>query len=112
MFKQILIILILIILITTYFCINSSKFEFEENKVKYPMKSNFPTTQIKMSELNSEDVFYVDIPWTTTNNNYIHDTLDDKYYIIDINYYYCIPDTTRFKLIINKDINVNSCKIK
>jgi hypothetical protein len=112
MFKQILITLILITLITTFFCINSSKFEFEENKVKYPMKSKFPTKEMKMSELTPEDVFYVNIPWTSTNNNYIHDTLDDKYYIIDIDHYYCISDTFRFKLIINKDINVNSCKIK
>jgi hypothetical protein len=49
------------------------------------------------------NLFYTETTWSTKNNNYIHDTINDKYYIIDSGYYYYLPNLKDFKITINND---------
>ena len=113
MFKQIVVILILILVLIIYFYPYRSSFIAVEGKVKYPISKHTPTTQSKnLSEINNSDVFFMDIPWSSSNNNFIYDTLEDRYYIIDKGYYYNIPDDNRYSLEISKNVNVKFFKIK
>ena len=111
MFKQIVVILILI-LVLIYFYPYRSSFVPVEGKVKYPISKHQSFETKKLSEINNSDVFFMDIPWSSSNNNFIYDTLEDRYYIIDKGYYYNIPDYTRYSLEISKNVNVKFFKIK
>ena len=115
MFKHVLIIIIFIFIII---CLRlkpkQSTFIVTPLQVKYPMKpSDFKIpTQIKKINEITDEIFYINVPWSSKNNNYIYDTQDDRYYIIDKDYYYYIPDHDRYQLVISKNVNVNSFKIK
>ena len=76
------------------------KYPFDDSDKDFLRKN---CTDSKLSEITSSSIFYQDYLWSTKNNNYIHDTTLDKYYIIDRDYYYFIPDTTRYSIIINKN---------
>ena len=118
MFKHFLIILvIIIIIIVSYYFIKSimikyHKLYLNESIIKYPFtdtdKSFFDKNNItvKLSELKDKSVFYISSIWSTKNNNYIHDTIDNRYYIIDRGYYYYIPSLDRYSINIGKDIYV------
>ncbi len=77
--------------------------------VKYNMSDtdkafiDLTSKKVKLSE--AKGIFYTTTKWTTKNNNYIHDQLTDKYYIIDINYYYKLNENC--KVLINNDLIVN-----
>jgi len=43
-------------------------------------------------------VFYTNDKWSIINNNYIHDILNNKYFIIDKGYYYYLNDLSNFKI--------------
>ena len=61
----------------------------------------------QINEIKGKDIiFYSEYIWSSKNNNYIHDKQTDTYYIIDSGHYYYIPDTKRYTLTINKNINV------
>jgi hypothetical protein len=112
MFKQIVVILILI-LILIYFYPSKSSFVLIENMVKYPITKSTKTTETKkLNEITDTDVFFIDLHWSSSNNNFIYDTLDDRYYIIDKGYYYNIPKGNRYSLEISKNVNVKFFKIK
>jgi hypothetical protein len=114
MFK-LFIFLFLLILSITILLLRRKKSTFVVNgNVKYKMEQenyNVKTIPLKLDQITDE-VFYTDTPWSTSNNNYIYDKLEDRYYIIDKGYYYHINDPERYKLKISKNVNVNSFKIK
>ena len=109
MFK--LFLLLFLIIFVSYNVIKSITYKLHIHKetIKYPFDDSDKDflrkncTDSKLSEITSSSIFYQDYLWSTKNNNYIHDTTLDKYYIIDRDYYYFIPDTTRYSIIINKN---------
>ena len=112
MFKHFLIIGTIIVIIVVIYLCKKDTFVVIPNQVKYLQNaSKFESTPMKINDITDE-VFYQDIPWSSSNNNYIHDTVDDRYYIIDKGYYYHISDHNRYKIVITKNVNVNSFKIK
>jgi hypothetical protein len=48
-------------------------------------------------------VFYTEFPWSSKNNNYIHDKVLDRYYIIDKDHFYFIND---HEIVVNKNIPI------
>ena len=115
MFKQVLlkgIIPLIIILIVLIFVLKKEKLLLNPEVFKYPLtdKSHF-TESIYLNDLKNlkslnEVVFYTNLNWSTKNNNYIYDKKLDRYYIIEPNYYYYIPNSQRIKLKVNKNIKV------
>jgi len=114
MFIQILIITILVLLIVCFVKILFTifyKLYLSEFIIKYPMNDsdkrflNLYSNETSLSDLFPENfnLFYTDTTWSTKNNNYIHDTINDKYYIIDYGYYYYLPNLKDFKITINND---------
>ena len=114
MFKFYLLIIILIIIIIKLGISSFYKLHIYKEIIKYPFNNsdkNFLQKSCIDSELknvNSNCIFYQDYLWSTKNNNYIYDTLLDKYYIIDRGYYYYIPDIKRYILHVksNKKIKL------
>ena len=118
MFKQILIIVLIIVL--SYFIIKNilivfHKLYLSEFVIKYPL-SESDQKYLKMYSKNSTisnlndgiNIFYITVPWTTKNNNYIHDLKNDRYYIIDSGYYYYLPNLKEYQLTINnKSLLIN-----
>ena len=120
MFKHFLVIAaILIIIVLSYYLIKFSlfslhKLELNKEIIKYPLIYDSDkellqkySTDSELKNVKSNFIFYQEQPWSTKNNNYIHDTLLNKYYIIDKGYYYYIPDLNRYPLTIT-----NNRKIK
>jgi hypothetical protein len=119
MFIHFLVILIILILLT-YYLIKTVLFSIHRlpiNKeiIKYPLMYHSDKELLQKYSIDSDlknitcnCVFYQEYPWSTKNNNYIHDTLLDKYYIIDKEYYYYIPDLNRYSVIVaqNRKIKV------
>jgi hypothetical protein len=116
MFKHFLLIsFILIIVISSYTLIKFSVFSLHKlsiNKeiVKYPLTDDLDRELLQkysvdsdLKNVRSNFIFYQDHPWSTKNNNYIHDTLLNKYYIIDTGHYYYIPDLNRYSLTVSKN---------
>ena len=118
MFKHFLMIPVIIFIITASYyiiknvIISNHTLILNESIIKYPLSKmdilyfNKNSTPTKLSELTGKIIFYTSLSWATKNNNYIHDQLIDKYYIIDKDYYYYIPND-RYKINIGKDIFVN-----
>ena len=96
MFKQILIITIIIII--SYFIfkvifIANHKLYLSKDIIKYTMSDHdkdflkFNSSETKLIDLNSEyNIFYTETPWSTKNNNY--SLFNERYYIIEPGYYY------------------------
>ena len=116
MFKHFLVIsFILIIIVSSYYLIKCSLFSIHKltlNKevIKYPLTDDSDkellqkySTDSDLKNVKSNFIFYQEYPWSTKNNNYIHDTVLDKYYIIDKGYYYYIPDLTRYLIVVTKN---------
>lgn len=112
MFKQILIIVLIIVL--SYFIIKNllivfHKLYLSEFVVKYTLSESdkkfikMYSNQTTIDNLNEDNVniFYTNVPWTTKNNNYIHDIKNDRYYIIDTGYYYYFPNLKDYQITIN-----------
>jgi len=111
MFKQILIIVLIIVL--SYFVIKNvlivfHKLYLSEFVVKYTLSDSdkkfikLYSNQTTINDLNEDvNIFYTTFPWTTKNNNYIHDIKNDRYYIIDSGYYYYLPNSKDYQLTIN-----------
>jgi hypothetical protein len=76
------------------------KYTFDDASKDFLKKNS---SDLQLSDIKNNAIFYQDYLWSTKNNNYIYDTSLDKYYIIDRDNYYYIPDTTRYKVVINKD---------
>jgi hypothetical protein len=123
MFKQILIILLILVIILTisYFIIRRfliNKLDVTKNIIKYPLNRldkiflNNYSSECNISELvllnNKKLIFYTDTPWSTKDNNYIEDLSDNKYYIIDKDYYYYLDSLKDYKLFIES----NNVKIR
>ena len=120
MFKHFLFItIILIVIVLSYYLIKFSLFSMhkltlDKEIIKYPLTDETDkellqkySTDSELKNVKSNFIFYQDYPWSTKNNNYIHDELIDKYYIIDKDYYYHIPNFNRYKITIGKDIIIN-----
>ena len=115
MFKQVLlkgIIPLIIILIVLIFVLKKEKLLLNPEVFKYPLtdKSHF-TESIYLNDLKNlkklnEIALYTNLNWSTKNNNYIYDKKLDRYYIIEPNYYYYIPNSQRINLKANKNIKV------
>jgi hypothetical protein len=104
---------ILIYFIVNLLLFHFHKIYFDTDIVKYKLNS-YDHKYLKMyssfkqiNEIKGKDIiFYSEYIWSSKNNNYIHDKQTDTYYIIDSGHYYYIPDTKRYTLTINKNINV------
>ena len=115
MFKQILIILILIIL--TYFIVNTiiiktHKIFIENNKIKYSLsKRDLEHLKKYSKKSNIKDiyniVFYTDKKWSTKNNNHVK--YKDRYYIIEPGYYYYLNKECK---LFFTDLSVNYYYLK
>ena len=126
MFKQILIVIInllVVVFIISLSYISIKKLlllTYKLNVSKNIIKNNLMSMDKKFFDIFSDEIeikklsedgiskvlFYTETPWNTQNNhNYIWDTLKDRYYIIDSNYYYylCDENTDRFKLFLFSD---------
>jgi hypothetical protein len=112
MIKQIVIIVLVLILIVLFCCGIKEPFKTTPGQVKYPIKKKYPYNTKKLTEIKSDDIFFVDYPWTTKFGNYIHSLKEDRYYIIEKGFYYNIPDPESYHLTIVKNVNVNFFKIK
>ena len=111
MFKQILI--ILFILIIFYFIIkniliSTHKLYLDSSKIKYTLYDSDKeylkkySTDCLLSELEENSIFYTQTKWSTRNNNYLK--FKDTFFIIEPGYYYYyLPETEIF-------IN-NNCKV-
>ena len=64
---------------------------------------NLNSKKVLLSDVKS-GIFYTTSKWTTKNNNYIHDKILDRYYIIDKNYYYQLNDNC--EITINNNLFV------
>ena len=114
MFKHFLImgLIIILIVICVKFIFITQKLYIHNDIVKYSLnKSDLGVLKMysdkkDISSVNNKSIFYSDYSWNTQNNNYIHDTEIDRYYIIDSGYYYYVPDS-RYTVIVNKNIPVN-----
>jgi hypothetical protein len=113
MFKHFLIgilCLLIIFAIIKVILIKFHKIYFHKGIIKYKFNEydlqHLKNHSIKrnIQDLKSMDsyIFYQEQKWNSKNNNYIHDTINDRYYIIDYGYYYYIPDS-RYSLIVNKN---------
>ena len=106
---------ILLVLILSYHLIKSSLFSIHRlpvNKeiIKYPLIYDSDKELLQKYSIDSDlknitcnCIFYQEYPWSTKNNNYIHDTFLNKYYIIDKGYYYYIPDLNRYLITVSKN---------
>ena len=123
MFKLFLIgviITVLILFIVKIILIKLHKIYFYKDIIKYKF-NNYDLQHLKnhsvkrkLSELKDMDsyIFYQEQTWSSKNNNYIHDTVNDRYYIIDSGYYYYIPDSKRYSLFINKNNEIYNFDLK
>jgi len=111
MFKQVFIILIILIIVyfvTKILLISSHKLYISPLKVKYVLNDSDSdylkrySTETDIFDLQPEDIFYTTKKWSTKNNNYF--LFNGDYYIIEPGYYYFITD--QVKLFLN-----NNCKI-
>ena len=113
------IIIISILIVISYFVIRYFLTNFYLNKslVKSPFEEsdlNFLKCRSDQSSLNSilnyknkeYLLFYTEVPWSSKKNNYIHDLLTDRYYIIDKDHYYFIDNPERYNIVVNKDIPI------
>ena len=104
--------IIILIVICVKFIFITQKLYIHNDIVKYSLnKSDLGVLKMysdkkDISSVNNKSIFYSDYSWNTQNNNYIHDTEIDRYYIIDSGYYYYVPDS-RYTVIVNKNIPVN-----
>jgi len=109
MFKLFLILAFIVFI--SYSVIKSVTYKLHIHKetLKYPLDDSDKdflrknTTESELKELKPNTIFYQDHLWSTKNNNYIHDTTIDKYYIIDRDYFYYIPPDPRYKIVVNKN---------
>ena len=122
MFKLFLIGVIIIVLILfivkiifikfhkIYFYKDIIKYKFNEHDLQH-LKNH--SVKRNLSELKGMDsyIFYQEQAWSSKNNNYIHDTVNDRYYIIDSGYYYYIPDS-RYSLFVNKNNEIYNFDLK
>ena len=104
MFKQILLIFILIVLfyfIIKEIFISTHKIFISEEIVKYKMSDSDYTFLKKysveqcLSDIEPESIFYTTKQWSTKNNCYLKHK--DKYYIIEPGYYYYNFGVTLFQ---------------
>jgi hypothetical protein len=116
MFKHFFIIIILIIVLSYYIISFLSSYFYKltisESILKYSLTENdikFFKKYSKKENLKNvkKGIFYTQKQWNTKNNNYIYDSLKDRYYLIDKGYYYYISNTTRYKIVIKNDIVIN-----
>ena len=119
--KHVIIIgVLLIVIIISYFIIknfinNFHKLYLKKDVVKYPLVEydiNFLKNKSNSVNIDSllklkSFLFYTEQQWSSKNNNYIHDKLLDRYYIIDKGYYYYINNIdSRYNIVINKNSNI------
>lgn len=88
------------------------KLYLEPGKLKTkmtPTDKSFLKMNSKITTLNDPnlELFYTDSKWSITNNNYIYDTLIDRYYIIEPGYYYYINPKNRYKITIEGSSEIN-----
>ena len=114
LFLTMIILLIIILFIVKIIFIKFHKIYFYKDIIKYKF-NNYDIQHLKNHSVNKSIVniknmdsyiFYQEHIWSSKNNNYIHDILDDRYYIIDQGYYYYIPDSKRYSLFVNKNNNI------
>lgn len=109
MFKLFLLLFFVIFIVYTIIKNNFYKLHIHKETLKYPLDDNDKdflrknTIDSELNEIKSNCIFYQDYLWSTKNNNYIHDTILDKYYIIDRDYFYYIPPDPRYKIVVNKN---------
>ncbi len=97
MFK---LLILLILLVVLFYFIYNYHITITPGIIKYPLSKlnkyyfNLYSTEMVLSDsVNCQILFYTNVPWSIyDNNNYIHDTLYDKYYIIEPGYYYHLVD--------------------
>jgi hypothetical protein len=112
-FLELLLFIFILIIIVKMILFHFHKIYFDKNVIKYKFNTNDLnhlkrySNKKKIINLKNNSIFYSDYPWTSKNNNYIHDIVNDKYYIIDSGYYYYIPESDNFKIHVNKDISIN-----
>ena len=114
MFKQILLSSLVIIicyflikkLIVVFFC----KLNLSKLIIKYPLNdsdksllvmysSDYKLADLVLPEFAKKTVvFYTNDTWSTLNNNYIYDIINNKYFIIDKGYYYYLNDLSNYKI--------------
>jgi len=110
----VLITIVVVYILIKNFINNFHKIYLKKSVVKYPILDydiNFLNKKSKSESIEvllklKRYLFYTDKPWSSKNNNYIHDKLLDRYHIIDKGYYYFLEES-RYTLVIN-----NKCNIK
>ena len=123
MFKLFLlgiIILFIIFMIVKVIFIKFHKIYFYKDIIKYKFNQydlqHLKNHSVKrnVADLKNMDsyIFYQEQVWSSKNNNYIHDTVNDRYYIIDSGYYYYIPDSKRYSLFTNKNNEIYHFDLK
>ena len=106
MFKQIIIISLISLIIVFIFLKKNKDIpdnKLIKQKIKKPIKGICTKNHYTLKN------FYTDTPWIITpdgKSNYIHDTINDKYYIIEPGYLYNITTDDIKVYIENKDINI------
>jgi hypothetical protein len=56
---------------------------------------------IESIQNNNKLLFYTDTPWSTKNDNHLLNISENKYYIIDKDYFYYLDNPKDYKLFIN-----------
>jgi len=109
MFKQILILISLILLIYfIYYFVSTHELFLDENIVKYVLCDSDRNYINKHETINLQNekgrfVFYTNVRWSAKKNNYLK--FKERYYIIEPGYYYYITELV--ELFINKPIKVH-----
>lgn len=70
--------------------------------IKYPLtesdKSLLDIYSTSFEKFKNGIVFYTDTLWSSKNNNYIFDIINNKYFIIDKGYYYYLDNLLNYKI--------------
>ena len=116
MFKQIIIMIIFIFIsyfVTQKIYKGGNKFYFCSDTIKYPLickiKKSIPGSIIEIQNQN-DIVFYT--REKINYNNYIYDTINDYYYLIEPGYYYYIKNSIQNIIHFKDNFNIFFLKIK
>ena len=110
----IVIIVLLIILFICYLIVKAvlfNKLNLVKNIIKSPLNKydqlflKGHSDECDISSIssigNNKLLFYTDTPWSTKNDNHLLNISENKYYIIDKDYFYYLDNPEDYKLFIN-----------
>ena len=98
-------IIIIVLILIAYFLIKRylRKIYITEGVIKYKLLESDKSLFDKTSSKTPSKLFYTTTRWSALNNNYLHNTIDNRYYIIEPGYYYYITDGIK---ITSKEIDI------